>query len=453
MLILLTPGYFNGIKYLRDVCTMKIQSINYYQQSIYTNKGCKKRPLTNCSAINTNYQILGCNTKTNDSFKSNNINFRGEPWVLSPGNYGIPEEGSITASQGIKLYDKLKCGNYLDIGNDRDDFRNCNKIRERNLTFLDRITDTKEKEKFIDYYKELTGFPNLKKVSENIKDTFKSAVKSGERAIEGNNYHVCISGYDGICSVGRNKALPGSDLDKAYVILDGKSYLYSDEEIVDKFKEKLWFDTDQRILSYNHDEAAFPQVYTKRQIEALTDAIEKKDIEQRSNFLWFEFKSPASERQLEILSQGIYMEDYIKANPYFIEYCRKFPKRGNDRLDITYPSRENIKNVGFVIETLREGESLYGYERPNLDGMTYQAANLSQLAALKKRGDRKPKRLERESLERNFPKWDIDKQFRFIQTMIKSACANNRVFTHEFANYFSKPGQDLFAPLIYALMR
>ena len=66
--------------------------------------------------------------------------------------------------------------------------------------------------------------------------------------------------------------------------------------------------------------------------------------------------------------------------------------------------------------------------------------------------DRKPKRLARDTLALEFPKWDLDKQFRFIKTLIKSACANNREFTTEFAKYFSKPGENLFAPLIKALM-
>ena len=147
------------------------------------------------------------------------------------------------------------------------------------------------------------------------------------------------------------------------------------------------------------------------------------------------------------------MDDYVKANPYWVEYCPQFPKMNDDIVRVYNPSRENIKNVGFTLEAIREGEILKGTKSYlSLPERPFVSVNLSQLAALKRMGDRKPKRVVRDMVFYEFPTWNLDKQFRFIKTLIKSACVNNREFTTEFAKYFSKPGQDMFAPLIKALM-
>ena len=197
------------------------------------------------------------------------ISFGNRPWELKPQNFGVSRTGNITGSEAIRLYTQLKSGNYLDIGDDSFDFYNCNRIREENLSFLDRLNYSSDKREFVRFYEDFTGFPNLKVVSRNIRNTFLGAVEQAQRDLYFDRYNVVLAGYDGLCSVGRGKAFPGSDLDKAYVILQGTGYPQGDIEAVDKFKGKLWEYTDQRLLSYNHDEAAFPQVYTKEQIEDL----------------------------------------------------------------------------------------------------------------------------------------------------------------------------------------
>ena len=273
-------------------------------------------------------------------------------------------------------------------------------------------------------------------------------------------YDVLVAGYDGVCSVGRGKAFPGSDLDKAYVILRGTGYSSDDIDAVNEFRGKLWEHTDQRLLSYNHDEAAFPQVYTQDQIEKLTKAVDDKDAPNRyRQQITYELRSSVDERQYAILNKyfedkiPVYMDDYVKANPYWVEYCRQFPRMYDDVIRVHNPSRENIKNVGFTLEAIREGEILKGTKSYlSLAERPFELVNLSQLAALKRMGDRKPKRVVRDMIFYEFPTWNLDKQFRFIKTLIKSSCANNREFTTEFSKYFSKPGQDMFAPLIKALM-
>ena len=393
--------------------------------------------------------------RRNDKSK---ISFGNKPWELRPRDFGVSNYGSISGDEAIRLYSQLQLGNYLDIGDDSFDFYNCNRIREQNLAFLDRLDYSSDKRQFINFYENLTGFPNLRKVAQKIRGTFVGAVEKAQKDLYWNRFNVVLAGFDGVCSVGRDKAFPGSDLDKAYVILEGSGTSQGDIETVNKFKGKLWEYTDQRLLSYNHDEAAFPQVYTKEQIETLARAVDSKDIPNRRLQPNMHFRSDVGMEQYKLMHDELgratanYMDDYIGANPFWIEYCRQFPKAGTDAVHIYNPSRENIKNVGFTIEAIREGVVLKGFNSLDIPAAPYEGVNLSQLAALKHHVDRKPKRLLRDALASEFHHWDIDKQLRFIKTMIRSACANNNEFTVEFSKYFSKPGQDMFAPLIKALM-
>ncbi len=421
-------------------------------------------PVVSCR-VNCGENLSSNNKLQVDTFEKQSpknkgqISFGNRPWELKPQNFGVSRTGNITGSEAIRLYTQLKSGNYLDIGDDSFDFYNCNRIREENLSFLDRLNYSSDKREFVRFYEDFTGFPNLKVVSRNIRNTFLGAVEQAQRDLYFDRYNVVLAGYDGLCSVGRGKAFPGSDLDKAYVILQGTGYPQGDIEAVDKFKGKLWEYTDQRLLSYNHDEAAFPQVYTKEQIETLVKAVDEKDIPNRKLQADYQFVSDVDFSQQKILRDELgrdaakYMDDYVAANPFWVEYCQKFPKAGNDIVRVTNPSRENIKNVGFVLEAIREGSVLKGFNSLVLPARPYESVNLSQLAALKTHTDKKPKRVVRDALAYEFPRWDVDKQLRFIKALIKSACANNREFTTEFSQYFSKPGQDMFAPLIRALMR
>jgi len=398
--------------------------------------------------------------------KQSNVSFRGAPWRLNLSGIG----DRISAEYAISLFEKLKLGNYLDIGDDRISYSINKSIRDYNLSFLDKVTDDRERVKFIDYYRRLTGFPNLELVSQKIKNEFVQAATKASRELNygsyRNEYDIITAGYDGVCSVGRRKALPGSDIDKAYVIIKGGQ----DNEaasIVDKFKGKLWENTDQRILSYNHDEAAFPQVYTLNQILGLVNAADAEVFPTARILSRMPIISPSwlatrmlsksyMKNQISHFTdlQRTFNTDYVAANEFYIDLCQKFPKAYSDSVNLSSPSRENIKNLGFVLEAIREGDVLIG-NRAALgleDSLTYKLTNLSQLHSLKQRGDVKPKRVSRDSLQREFIQWDIPKQYRFVKTLIEGSCANNNNFTYEFPQYFSKSGKDPFAPLISALL-
>ncbi|MDD3150144.1 MAG: hypothetical protein PHV68_04855 [Candidatus Gastranaerophilales bacterium] len=430
---------------------------------------------------------------------SNNskLSFGFAPWRLSLSSLGIPESGSLSAQQAIKVFEKFKLGNYLDYDGGSDSYSN-QLIREENLKFLERVTDLSEKKQFIDYYKKLTGFPDLQNVSGKITLEFVNAITKAESILKKefpenstpiynyclqhypdqepagflSNFDVLCAGYDGACSVARKKALPGSDLDKAYVVLRGSEYSYQNNiEIANLFKEKLWKNTDQRILSYNQD-AAFPQIYTTSQINGLLDAIESKTqhfglhdkIDLNLSFWEKLFNSQKTTTQfnkyIELLKE--YKEDYVKVNPFFIRLCKEFPRQHSSTLNPHNPSKEDIKNFGFFIEAFMRGdyfttfEEKHHFRRGNLIAKKLQNSdasnlvNLSQIYALRNRNDVKPKRIAREKLQSEFETWSTDKQYRFVKTLIKSSCNSSANFTTEFPEYF-QTGKDHFAPLLKTL--
>lgn len=389
--------------------------------------------------------------------KKQHTSFRGAPWKLNLLEMGIPTNGPINSEQAINIFEKFKLGNYLDIGEDIND-PNLVNIRKENLKFLDRIDCHKDKEDFVNYFKKLTGLPNLKVISEKIENEFINAVSKSEENLlqESDSFKVIRAGYDSVCSVGRRNALPGSDLDKAYIIIKGGD---NPEYELNKFKGQLWENTDQRILSYNHDFASFPQVYTLGQVKKLFFAInsvtEKFGLHneilpsaKESSTL---AKTTMYDKYLSLMQK--YNEDYVAANPFYIRVCNEFPNNCND-FDLNNPNKNSVKNFGFFTEALREGLVCEKFTKDNLDEIknydVYNLTNLSQLHALKLTNSEKPKRIEREILQRDFESWPIDKQFRCVCSMIEGSCGNNTEFSEEFAQFY-KVGKDPFEPLINAL--
>lgn len=403
--------------------------------------------------------------------KKSKLGFRGEPWKINLRDLGVSSYGSITAKDAIKVFEKFKLGNYLDIAHEtyppsNQPVLHYNTIRAKNLEFLDRVTNSDEKRKFIEHYKELTGFPDLKKVSEKIESEFVRAVKKVESYSP--HYKVLQTGYDGVCSVAKGKAFPGSDLDKAYIIIKGDSeYPFRDEDVVNTFKGHLWKNTDQRILSYNHD-TSFPQIFTENQVKNLFNVVKSKTdsfglhkpIELPTPFFESLFNGSRTTTQFKKYQSltNNYQDDYVEANPFFIKLCKEFPMRRSSELDINNPSKENIKNFGFFLEAFRRGNTLGKLDHDFLQGEASRISssdvakltNLAQLNALKQgKNSDKLKLKAREQLEKEFNHWSTDKQHNLIKTLIKASCGDNT----EFPEYFNDEIgiKDKFTPLINKL--
>lgn len=429
--------------------------------------------LTNFKTITPNAALTWIYFAGNNNNPKSKLGFRGQPWKINLWDLGISSYGSITAKDAIKVFEKFKLGNYLDIVHSTypptyEPAAYYKSIRAANLEFLDRVTDTTEKKKFIEHYKELTGFPDLKKVSEKIKQEFVRAVKKTEQ--QSPQYKVLQMGYDGVCSVAKGKAFPGSDLDKSYIIIKGDpDWSYNDGNTVKTFKGNLWKNTDQRILSYNHD-TSFPQIYTENQVIKLFNKVESvannlnlhKPIELPTPFFKKLFDGPRTTTLFKKYQSLMdkYHNDYEEANPFFIKICEKFPICRSNKLDINYPSRENIKNFGFFIESFQRGDKLGNIDQDFLKDVTNcisnsdvaKLTNLAQLNAIKKgKNNEKLKLKEREQLEKDFNSWPIDKQYNLIKNLIKASCDDNNT---DFPEYFQDEIgiKDKFTPLINKLL-
>ena len=238
---------------------------------------------------------------------------------------------------------------------------------------------------------------------------------------------VLMAGYDPVCSVGLKHALPGSDIDKAYIILEkDQRSLSSDEYYVGRYKGALWNNVDQRILSLNN-ENTFPEVYTTGQMYRILDVLD--DITRQSGLSnsveYYKYK-----RELDInpLTAG--------------EFNIKFAKVNNENRI----SKEGAKNFAYFIEAVRDGKLAYslddkitGVIRERVNSSPFaQMSNVTQMGAHErqiKSGMKliKSKLRNREELAHDFNYWGPNDQFEFVKDLVKSVSKDQGT---KFDKYF-----------------
>lgn len=416
--------------------------------------------------------ILSRNNLINKTIKKKNLkcrqnlnynNFDKITFTAMPRRLQQPESGSISSSEAIELFDNFKFGAYLDLNGAPKDVAT-RAIRQENLSFLEKVQNEKDKREFIEYYKQLTGFPNLYKVSENIKKEYINACKKAEKSIQnryssyGKSCDIVCAGYDGISSVARSTAFPGSDLDKGYVILRGADYDYKNEDIINAFKSALWSGTDQRILSYNHDVDSFPKVYTWGQIVSICNSIisKSKDLNLDSaqlvpsdgffgTLLGLKKIGTRYDNYASLMKN--YNNNYKNANAFMIDLLKKYESSHTwaKPLNVTDLSREDIYKAAFVLEALFKGDVLIGenpFSGKNIGVL--KLINLSQIEAIKKTKPQKDKYVARKKINEEFEKWDINKQYDFIKEVIKAASGDEL----HFNEYFKSDTNDKFTLLL-----
>lgn len=338
----------------------------------------------------------------------------------------------ITAKEAANYYASLSNGDYINIYDDEIKPEN-KQIRLNNYSFLDKLASLEEKVKFIKFYEDFTGFPDLKTVSEKMEREFiKGMINAeyiGNTSTKTNHNDVLWAGY-GYCSTLRNMALPGSDMDASFVIIRGDG---SDDEktLVDKFKSYMWFETDQRILSYNHP-SAFPQVYTLKQVLELNNFVENKlNISPRKARAYLSLKKQ-------------YLHDSIAAN-VFLRDLAKILDKSQDK---TY-SKEEIKNFAFLAESFKEGKMLFDkQEKMSLkksleNSPMFLFSNVSQIHALCATQHPKPKISSRKEMIKAYPSMTINEKFAIIKDMIMGASEDNI----NKDKYF-EPTEDTYSGLI-----
>lgn len=333
----------------------------------------------------------------------------------------MPKYAMNTAENMYSQYNYLRYAKYYEALDDRI-FPQNKRIRQENFSFLERIPDYL-KGKFVDFYKWITDFPNIYTVSAKIEKEFvNNAVNASNSDVK-----VLMAGYDPVCSVGLKHALPGSDIDKAYIILEkDQRSLSSDEYYVGRYKGALWNNVDQRILSLNN-ENTFPEVYTTGQMYRILDVLD--DITRQSGLSnsveYYKYK-----RELDInpLTAG--------------EFNIKFAKVNNENRI----SKEGAKNFAYFIEAVRDGKLAYslddkitGVIRERVNSSPFaQMSNVTQMGAHErqiKSGMKliKSKLRNREELAHDFNYWGPNDQFEFVKDLVKSVSKDQGT---KFDKYF-----------------
>ena len=333
----------------------------------------------------------------------------------------MPQYAMNTAENMYSQYNYLRYAKYYEALDDRI-FPQNKRIRQENFSFLERIPDYL-KGKFVDFYKWITDFPNIYTVSAKIEKEFvNNAVNASNSDVK-----VLMAGYDPVCSVGLKHALPGSDIDKAYIILEkDQRSLSSDEYYVGRYKGALWNNVDQRILSLNN-ENTFPEVYTTGQMYRILDVLD--DITRQSGLSnsveYYKYK-----RELDInpLTAG--------------EFNIKFAKVNNDNRI----SKEGAKNFAYFIEAVRDGKLAYslddkitGVIRERVNSSPFaQMSNVTQMGAHERQIKSGMKLIKstlrnREELAHDFNYWGPNDQFEFVKDLVNSVSKDQGT---KFDKYF-----------------
>ena len=282
-------------------------------------------------------------------------------------------------------------------------------IRTENFSFLDKIP-VYLRGKFVELFKSITSFPNLQFSSARIENEFIQQIRIADNP----QVKAVMAGYDPVCSVGLNKAFPGSDIDKAYIVLD-KRYNSGvpDSELVARYKGSLWDNTDQRILSLNN-ENTFPEVYTTDQMFGILDLLDRLTV-----------RFQLDKNRDYFLAKREYDINPVTAGEFNIKFAQH-----NDESEI---SKVLAKNFAYFIESVRDGKMIYSaddklkrlIEQRIFLSPFAQMSNVTQMGAhtrLINKGIKpiKEKLRNREKLSAEFNFRDVETQFDFIKDLVKS---------------------------------
>ena len=295
-------------------------------------------------------------------------------------------------------------------------------IRMENFSFLERIPQTLKKI-FVEKFKEFTDFPNIAKVSQKINDTFvNNALKA-----ENNDVKVLLAGYDPVCSIGLKHALPGSDIDKAYIVIGKKQNVFKpDDEIIADYKGALWENVDQRILSLNNQNT-FPEVYTLDKMFNTLDVLDRLTVNAGldKNMDYFKDK-----RLFDI--------DPVSAGEFNIRFANI---NKGDEISKVY-----AKNFAYFIESVRDGKIAYKVDNDILNVINERLSrspfaimsNVTQMGAHERQinkgmKDIKKKLRAREHLVEEFDRWAEEDKFNLVKNIVKAVSKDQ---DNTFDKYF-----------------
>ena len=318
-----------------------------------------------------------------------------------------------------------------------------NPAAKENLSFLDDLS-IKEKKIVVDEYKIMTGLPNFKTVNKNMS---KEAINAINQIAKENQFKTLYAGYNNSCSMGKELALPGSDIDGLVYLIDDKSGANQ------YYRYLLGTKINQRLLETGADH--YPEVIPYLQAKEFINLAEESFSKQKF-----------SDKELKGFDKAIdnFDENYVKAADFNIKIIKNINidekiilKMKKDNLP-----QESIENATkqYKWDFLATCQMLENYRQNkgntllnNLDSNTkelfensclYKYSNITQQKAIMPYT--KDKLLERPKVLKNFDEWSLEKQFDFVKTTIYSSFQIKPSKDNPFYKLFTNSGEHTFGP-------
>lgn len=303
----------------------------------------------------------------------------------------------------------------------------------KKLKALDNLT-LLEKKAFVNEFCAMTGFPNFKKVKENMESEFKGALLS---LGENEGFKTLFIGYDKNCSLGRGQAFPGSDADALFAIIDDRHQPYS------WYAGKIRWDVkdiiNQRILCTHA--GGLPEVLS---INFINQGLDMADCAFK--------KADFSEEDLKRFGTNLKNDsnDFVSAAEFNIRMAKQLPKRGDIR-DTFYKTAMLVELLrdGIILENSFDKETIQKIKNSPL----YKYSNIVRQQGLSEKI--KPKLKEREKLSKEFSTYPIEKQFSVVYDILRASYLlepknkeNEKYFTNTNSN-----GEDIMGNILEMYQR
>jgi hypothetical protein len=257
-------------------------------------------------------------------------------------------------------------------------------------------------------------------VSRRIEEEAKRALLQTSEEL---GINVVMSNYNPTCSVGKGVALPGSDIDGWFIIIDGM------EDDKKPFLKALQKNVNPLLLSIVKNKTTDypPDIVPKSQF---FEAIEESDRAFNSDF---ELNSLQGHEKFSKKLNAQY-EDWVDAGEFNIKIARHLPK------EVRLP----FLRAGIILENLREGAPfINSFNKQETEkivaGALYKYSNSQQEHAYKTA--LKAKHLPRIKALEGYAEKSLDEKFALIKSVIQIGYVAQRSNVREQEkNFFADHG-------------
>lgn len=348
----------------------------------------------------------------------------------------LPNVSVRNAADAISQWAKLADGAFTKIGVNPREEAVFARVRQENFSFLDRLTSNEDKHVFIEEFKRVTGFPDLDKVSQKIKDQFSAALEKAAKSMKENilgitapevamtskagKFDIAIAGYNPNSSVGLGKALPGSDLNDTFALFNSDYFPGELAALRKTFAEKIVNNSDHRILSFNHKHARPVTMDIKEYVAMLNEMSMVTESELAPHY------NALLNKRMGFMPFN--PQDISGSNPSFVNLflTSKMPDAavaGHDVAVVTEGIRDGIKVVANDAYLPQLSETM------NRSFFSW-CTNMLQIHGLEQvLGGEVPFRdkIIARGILKDFEKWPIAKKFDCVKSVVKNMSDNNPV--------------------------